>query len=300
MPAEHRPVPVVSCIAALVLGISSVPTQAAGKEQTAVQGRTSSADGVEIAYTTSGSGATALVFVHGGLANGSFWAPQLEALSATYRVVTLDLGGHGASGRGRKDWRVLGWAQDVRAVADVLDLRRMVLIGNSLGGPVALEAAALMRGRVLGVIGVDTLHDANQKLGADQVRNLAAAYRQDFPRACRDMVAQLFHAGAYPELRAWAEARMCATGQDVVIGMVEGWAEYDLAAAFRKAGTPIRVINGDLWPTKVEANRAVTPDFDAAIMAAAGHYPMLERPAEFNRILSEIVGALEAARPVTP
>jgi pimeloyl-ACP methyl ester carboxylesterase len=68
---------------------------------------------------------------------------------------------------------------------------------------------------------------------------------------------------------------------------------YDVAVAFRKAGVPIRAINGDLWPTRVEVNRTVTPDFDAVIMKGAGHYPMLERPTEFNRLLVEYVQALD-------
>ena len=56
---------------------------------------------------------------------------------------------------------------------------------------------------------------------------------------------------------------------------------------------PIRAINGDLWPTRIEANRKVTPDFDAVIMKDAGHYPMLERPDEFNRLLAGVAADLE-------
>lgn len=75
---------------------------------------------------------------------------------------------------------------------------------------------------------------------------------------------------------------------------MEGLAGYDLAGAFRGAGVPVRAINGDLWPTSVERNRTVTRDFDAVVMTGAGHYPMLERPAEFNRLLVEIVRDLKA------
>ena len=73
---------------------------------------------------------------------------------------------------------------------------------------------------------------------------------------------------------------------------------YDLGAAIRQAGVPIRAINGDLWPTAIDANRLLAPGFDAVIMKGAGHYPMLERPEEFNRILTDVVNALAAPGPV--
>jgi pimeloyl-ACP methyl ester carboxylesterase len=183
----------------------------------------------------------------------------------------------------------------VRTVADALKLKRVVLVGNSLGGPVALEAAALLPGRAIGVVGVDTLHDATQRIPDADSRARADAFRKDFSGSCHAMVEALFHPGAEGELKAWAEKAMCSTPRPMAAGMMESFAGYDLARAFRGAGVPIRAINGDLWPTRIEVNRAVTPDFDAVIMKGAGHYPMLERPTEFNRLLLEIVTALESA-----
>lgn len=258
------------------------------------EGRARSADGVEIAYTARGSGDPAIVFIHGGLADRSFWAPQLSAFADRFRIVALDLAGHGVSGRARKAWTIPAFGDDVRAVADALGLPRVVLVGNSLGGPVALEAARGLRGRALGVIGVDTLHDLTQKIDPANASARADAFRQDFAGTCHAMVDALFHPGAQPDLRAWAEKRMCAMPPEVVVGIMEGFAGYDLMAASRNAGVPIRAINGDLWPTGIERNRAVVPDFDAVIMQGAGHYPMLERPEEFNRMLVAIVTGLQA------
>ncbi len=284
---------------AAMLIVSGNGRWAMADDPAATVARVRSADGVEIVYSTRGAGKTALVLIHGGLANRSFWAPQLAGLSGTYRVVALDLGGHGESGGNRKAWPISAFAEDVRAVVTALDLNRVVLVGNSLGGAVALDAAALLRGRVIGVVGVDTLHLATQQIPADAARARADAFRKDFGGTCHAMVEQLFHPGAYPELRAWAEREMTAIAPAVAAGMMEGFGGYDLAAAFRAAGVPIRAINGDLWPTDVAGNRAVTPDFAAVIMKDAGHYPMLERPDEFNRLLAGVVADLEA-RPATP
>jgi pimeloyl-ACP methyl ester carboxylesterase len=272
---------------------------------TLTTGRVRSADGVEIAYAAGGQNAvssTTLVFIHGGLADRTFWAPQLASLSGHFRVVALDLGGHGESGRGRRAWTIAAFAEDVRAVVEALDVRHVFLVGNSLGGVVALEAARLLRGRVAAVVGVDTLHDANQTFGARESRARAEGFRKDYAGSCRAMVEALFHPGAESELRAWAERRMLATSPDVAAGLMEGFAGYDLAPAFRAAGVPIRAINGDLWPTNVAANRAAAPGFEAVIMTGAGHYPMLERSDEFNRHLVGIVTELgrEAAGGAPP
>ncbi len=253
-----------------------------------------SLDGTRIQYVACGAGPVSLVFIHGGLANHEFWKHQLSGLSDRYTCVAVDLAGHGRSGHDRTSWTITAFAEDVRAVVEALRLDRAVIIGNSLGGPVALEAAGLLSGRAIGVVGVDTLHDATQVMPADFAHQRAESFRTDFAGACRAMLDSLFHPGTQPKLRAWAEARMLAMPHAAVVGLMDGMADYDMAVAFRKAGVPIRAINGDLWPTSVAANRSVVADFDAVVMKGAGHYPMLERPDEFNRLLVETVEGLAA------
>lgn len=261
-------------------------------------GRTLSPDGVEIVYSHAGAGPVSLLFIHGGLANRAFWAPQLAALAGTFRVAALDLAGHGDSGRNRETWPISAFAGDVCAVAEALDLRDVVLVGNSLGGPVALEAAPRLAGRVIGIVGADTLHEAEQVFPPDEARARAAAYREDFQSTCAAMCHALFHPGEHLDLQSWALTIMLAMDQEVVARIMEGLSGYDLGAVFRQAGVPIRCINGDLRPTNVEANRTLAPDSDAVIMKGAGHYPMLERPGEFNRILSGMANELAARRAV--
>lgn len=258
--------------------------------------RTASADGVEVAYAHTGSGRVSVLFIHGGLANRTFWEPQLAALAGTFRLAALDLAGHGESGRNRERWTIGAFAGDACAVADALDLRNVVLVGNSLGGPVALEAAARLGRRAIGVLGVDTLHQAGQVFPPEEAQARAAAFRADFQKACTEMCRALFHPGEYLDLQAWALRIMLTMDPEIVARLMEGLAGYGLGTAFQGAGVPIRAINGDLWPTDIEANRRLSPDFDAVILKGAGHYPMLERPAEFNRILTDMVQGLAARR----
>ena len=55
------------------------------------------------------------------------------------------------------------YKDDVQAVVEQLGLERVILVGHSMGGPIALEAAPELADRVLGVIGVDALHNADQE-----------------------------------------------------------------------------------------------------------------------------------------
>lgn len=250
-----------------------------------------SIDGVRIAYSAQGRGETALVFIHGGFCDRSFWEPQVTPFAGDYRVVTLDLAGHGDSGV-RTDWTLRAFGEDVRAVVEALDLKRIVLCGHSIGGPVALEAAALMPERVLGVVGVDSLHDAEQELAGPLWKERIEAYRKDFKGTCERDVRRMFPKRADPKLIVEVSDKMCSGSGEVAVAILETFTGYDIGAAMQKVEAPIRSINGDLYPTHIEGNRRYSPGYEAVIMEGVGHFLMLERPEVFNRNLVRVVEKL--------
>lgn len=258
------------------------------------EGVARSEDGLEVSYVTAGRGEPALVFIHGGLADRSVWREQLS-LATERRVVMLDLGGHGRSGRSRESWTLRSLGEDVRAVVLALGLKRVVLIGSSMGGPVALEAARLLPERVIGVAGVDTLHSVDRRPDPEAWRRYVDGFRQDFPSACATLAASLFHDDAKPELRESVRRLACSASPQVTTALLDTFTDYDMAAALRAAKVPVRCINGDLYPTDIEGNRRVIPDFDAVVLTRTGHFPMLERPPEFNRALQAWIRHLSRA-----
>jgi pimeloyl-ACP methyl ester carboxylesterase len=249
-------------------------------------------DGVTIVYSVCGAGDPALVFIHGGLADRSFWDAQLKAFAGTNRVVALDLAGHGESGTNRAKWGLPEFGADVKAVADAEKLKHMIVFGNSLGGPVAIEAALLMPGRVAGVVGIDTFQSLEYKFTPEEARQRAEAFRKDYAGSVKEMTKALFHADADPAIMADAERRMARTSPDVAYGMFIGLGGYDTAVSAKRLTVPLRAINGDLYPTDLAGVRKIKPDFDAIVMTHMGHYPMLERPEEFNKHVAEIVAEL--------
>jgi pimeloyl-ACP methyl ester carboxylesterase len=254
---------------------------------------------VEIVYSAAGTGHTSLLFIHGGLADRTFFYGQLDAFSDRYRVVAVDLAGHGESGKQRDPWTIPRAADDVARVVEAEQLRRVILFGNSLGGPVAIEAAILVGERALGVVGIDTFQDIGMTDTPEYARQLeqnirqrTEAFRRDYAGAVHGMVTMLFHTDADPALMGDAERRMLRTPQDAVLRMFTGMAGYNTNDAARRLTVPLRSINGDLFPTDVERIRRVKPDFDAIVMKHVGHYPMLERPQEFNEAVARFAGEL--------
>ncbi len=281
-----------AALAALAL-IAPAGTTKEGSAMIKIEKKTCSApDGVRIVYSAAGSGEPALVFIHGGLAERSFWDAQLQAFADRHRAIALDLPGHGESGADRTKWGLPEFGADVRAVVEVEKLNKVVLIGNSLGGPVAIEAAHLLPGKTAGVIGVDTFQRIDYKISEEEVRQRAEAFRQDYSGSLKQMVRALFHSDADAALVADAEKRMALTPPEAAYAMFMSMAGYDLGASARRLSVPLRAINGDLYPTDVEGIRRVKADFEVIVLPHIGHYPMLECPEEFNRRLAEVVSGL--------
>jgi pimeloyl-ACP methyl ester carboxylesterase len=253
-------------------------------------------DGVTLVYSAAGAGEPALVFIHGGLANRGFWDGELRNLAARHRIIAPDLPGHGDSGSNRQKWGMPEFGADVRAVIDAERLNKVIIFGNSLGGPVAIEAALQLSGKVLGVVGVDTFQTLTYKYSAEEARQRAEAFRDDYAGSLKQMVKLLFHPDADPAIVADAERRMARTPPDAAYKMFMSLAGYDVAASARHLAVPLRAINGDIYPTDVTEVRSVKPDFDVVIMKHMGHYPMLERPAEFDRIVMEVVSKVVVAK----
>jgi pimeloyl-ACP methyl ester carboxylesterase len=249
-------------------------------------------DGVSIAYTVSGSGSPALVFIHGWMCDQSFWAAQVEGFRQSNTVLTIDLPGHGLSGMEREEWSVLTYGADVRKVVEHLDLSEVVLIGHSMGGPVGLEAARLMPDRVIGVFAVDALQDADAEYDPEQMESMLAAFENDFVGTCGQFSTSMFSEGADAALVEQVIAAMCDGSPEIGVALMRDFIDYEMGPALAAVDVPVRYLNSGMWPTNVEANRRYQPDFDGIIFNDVGHFLMMEKPETFNPALKEVVMAL--------
>jgi pimeloyl-ACP methyl ester carboxylesterase len=241
---------------------------------------------VPLAYSSSGEGDPTLVLLHCWSCDRHLWDDTAAALAATHRVVTIDLPGHGASAglAPRAGWTIAGLAEEVAGRIETLQLRRVVLVGSSMGAAVALDAAARLPGRALGVVVVDAVQNADFVLPEETWRKLVTSLETDFPGACGSFVARLFGPEAAPELIEARIADMCDADPAVALPLLRDLAAASEPEMLRRAGVPVRGINGDQYPTDEAANRKYA-DYRATVIAGSGHFPMVEKPVEFRAAL---------------
>jgi len=250
-------------------------------------------DGVSIHYDVQGCGKIALAFVHGWCCNRGYWTGQLEHFAPHYTVVTIDLAGHGTSGRDRTRWTIPSFGRDVAAVVEQLGLEQVVLIGHSMGGLVIVEAARLLPAAVIGLVGADTWRNVEQIRTPDQIAAMVTPMRADFKVAAAAFVRASFIAASDPGLVERVVTAMSAAPPDIAIAATEAICEYDrhLPAGLRGINAPKATINGR--PTNLAAAQRL--GITVLPVSGVGHFVMLEDPPAFNRLLDEALQKLTPA-----
>jgi pimeloyl-ACP methyl ester carboxylesterase len=252
-------------------------------------------DGVEMAYVDAGKGKPALVFIHCGNCRKEIWRETLDAFAGENRVVAMDLPGYGRSSAAAREMSsIAGLGADVAALVNHLKLEKVIVVGNSLGGPVALEAARrLGPRRVLGVVAVDTLQNVETVWPEESWQKVLEAYKADFVKTCDRMMLGLLPEDAPEVTRHRVDEETCGNEPKVAMEIHESFRAYDAARALKEAGVPVWAINARNVPTALDVNRKHAPSFQVILMDGVGHYPQVEKPAEFQAHLLFVVRALQ-------
>ena len=147
--------------------------------------------GININYSSVGKG-TAIILLHGFLENRSMWKPFISKISKRHRVVTIDLLGHGKTGCLGYVHTMEDMAESVKAVLSKLRLRRIVLIGHSMGGYVSLAFAEKYPGMIKGLCLMNSTPAADSKEKKENRDRAIAAVKQNYKSFVRISVTNLF------------------------------------------------------------------------------------------------------------
>lgn len=276
---------------AIAVLLAACATAAAGR-QTPAPSFTTSPDGVRIAYTVTGEGAPPLVFVHGWSCDRRYWDWQLRGFAKYHRVAGVDLAGHGDSGRNRARWTIEAFGADVAAVVEALDLERPILIGHSMGGDVIAETARRLKRPVAGMIWVDTY----KRLGAPRtpvdIARIVQPFREQFAETTRAFVRGMFLPGTDKGLVDLVAGDMASAPPEVAIGALESALAYDreMPVALKELKLPVIAINPETPATDLASLSA--HGVEVMLMSDVGHFPMMESPERFNRILRTAIEKL--------
>lgn len=254
-----------------------------------------STDGVHIQYRVYGEGEPALILIHCWACDSNYWSAQIAPLKAKYTVVTVDLTGHGGSGRNRTEWTMERYGDDVAAVAREIENPRIILVGHSMGGPVALEAARRIGARVIGIVAVDTLKTVGQPpVSEREIAMRVKPFRENFIGHTRDFVSNSFFTkDADPQFVRKVVDDMALEPEDIAVPSMEALMRMDYSKIVPEIRVPVVAINADrTGPTDEARIKKSLPAFTSVTIPNTGHFLMMETPERFNPVLLREVAAL--------
>ena len=251
-----------------------------------------SIDGLNIHSSSTGSGKTTLVLVHGWTCDSTSWDAQVPVLAKHYRVITLDLPGHGRSGAPKDGKFSMDlFARAVEAVRAEARADKIVLIGHSMGAPVIRQYARLYPRHVAGLVAVDGPLDMRAFGEGFTPPSLAGA---DGLKAREGMIRGMFTPQTPPALQQKILAMMLKAPEATAVGAMSSI----LDPALRKGDvTPMPALA--IWAgtnprlPDVEKTKKVLPRYSQTQVAGTGHFVMMEKPDEFNQLVASFVDALK-------
>jgi len=259
---------------------------------------------VNIAYDLKGSGDTMIVFVHGWAINKEYWQSQGDLFSKRFTTVALDLGGHGQSGRNRNSWTVYDYANDVIAVITALKADKVILVGHSMSGDIIATVADSIPQKIIGMVGIDNFKDISTTRSKEEQDGINAFLHLLHSRYDSVITAYCYSGlfpPKYPDSAIMKKLVNDVLQTDSVVSVktIEAMIQSSLTEGDRlsKVSLPLHVITSDYAPV----NRPIMEKyckggFREKIIRGTGHYPMIEKPEEFNRLLSETVDEIVAGK----
>lgn len=270
-------------LVSLVLILTPAFTAASATSDKSGESRFTTLDGARIHYVNYGKGSEALVLVHGWTMNVDNWRDQIPAFTKRNRVIAIDLPGHGQSDKPQTAYSMDYFARAIDAVLQDAKVKRAVLVGHSMGTPVARQFYRKYPEKTLAIVIVDgVLRPLADKAVMDRMIEgfRGPNYRQS--------IDQMFAAMSGPGLTAEAKTRINTssvnTPQHVIVGAMEGMADPAIWAD-DKINVPVLAImarNPFFPPNLEELSRAIAPNIDFRTWEGVGHFLMMEKPKEFN------------------
>ena len=249
-------------------------------------------------YYDNGVDGTTIVFVHGNTCSGEYFKPQLDDpfLSENYRLVTVDLPGHGKSPRleDKTGYSLKGFAGTLTQFVNQLEADKIVLAGHSLGGHVSIQAAPEIKGLAgLVVWGTPPLGNPPDVPAAFTDNPLLGMYFAEEWQ--EDLKRQLFEANHFaPELAITLDKayRESDRGFRVAFGASIGdLSSFDDELKIVKAlDVPLAIFHAEKDPfvKREYLEKLKAPTLwkqKITVLEGLAHYAHLERPQRFNEML---------------
>ena len=257
---------------------------------------TAKVNNTTIAYNQHGNGDTTLLFVHGWCINKEYWNEQSKHFSDKYKVVALDLPGFGRSDKNRNEWTFEKYTDDINKFIKVEKLKNVILIGHSMSGDILLLMDTKYPGSIIGIVGIDNLKKPGVKLSEEEnkeIEGFFAMMDSSFSGTVEMYTKQnLFPPSADTSIvnRVIKDFK----GNDPVIAIKVLRSLIDISQKERdmmqQLTHTLYLINSDTDTTHIDSlKNYCKASAEVVYVHGTGHYPMIEKPAEFNAALENVI-----------
>ena len=253
---------------------------------------------IGIAYEEAGYGDPAVILIHAPFGRRSHFAAVFGHLAEHNRVIALDLRGCGESHVPAEGFRIVDFADDVRAVCRTAHVDRAVLCGHSLGGTIALEVAAIEPSLAAGVALLDPVVLFPEPLRRQAIERLVPALAgPGWLEALRSYIAgRMFGPFDPPEVREQIAREIATLPPHMPAPLMRDGMSNDYSDRLAAGKYPLLVVHAQV-PADLERLKQLRPDVIVASVAGSGHFLTLIVPDQVNAMLDRFLAILPMAAP---
>ena len=228
----------------------------------------------------------ALIFIHGWTCNAEFWKDSYNAFPG-YRVIAIDLPGHGQSDKPHVEYTMEYFARSIEAVMRDAGVKQAVLAGHSMGTPVIRQFYRLFPTETLGLVIVDgALKPFGPRAETEKFFTpLFEHYQQKAPEFIDGLLGP-----TRADLKPFIRSAMLATPDYVGISAAKGMLDDSIWTNDQIKLPVLAVMAEKPWPANnEEIYKTVAPDLEYIRWTGVSHFLMMERPKEFNEAVTGFI-----------
>lgn len=266
-------------------------------------------DGAYIYYDSEGEGRP-VILIHGWGCSGRFYKKNVDGLKSRFRVITIDMRGHGRSSKGLDGYTVDRMAQDIHEVIEFLGLKHVLLMGWSMGGPTMLsywKQFGKKKGHLSGLGLIDMTpfpfspgewnSHGLKNYNAEGFNQFAETILSDHKGFIRSFASKIFQDGKIPAGMDWMEEEMMKLPPYIGIALYGDYCYSDYTDVLPTITVPTLVVSSDsgIFPHSIKQGEWVAaqiPQGEFIPFEKGGHLLFYMESEKFNKAVADFADAL--------
>lgn len=253
-----------------------------------------SSNHIDLYYESTGDGQL-LLLIHGLGSSTRDWEPQVAEFAKSYRVITVDLRGHGQSEKPAGPYTIPEFAADVASLLESLHASPAHIVGLSLGGGVAFQLAidypAMLKSLTI-VNSGPSMGGTSEQAQAEIARRVGIVQQMGMRAMGHALAPNLFPAMEHAALRETFVERWAENNPQAYIEATRSLLGFDVTSRLGEIHCPVLIIAAEHDYTPVAAKQAyvrLIPNAELVVIPGAHHATPIEQPEAFNAALKQFL-----------